>query len=111
MEAGRLPELFCGFPRERDRGPISYPVACSPQAWSAASILGVVGSALGITFDCSKQQICFKRPMLPSWLTMIELSNLRLGDASADLVLERSDDSVAVHVVRRHGPLTVSLTT
>jgi glycogen debranching enzyme len=111
MEEGRLPELFCGFPRERDRGPISYPVACSPQAWSAASILGALGSALGITFDFSKQQICFKRPMLPSWLTMIELSNLRLGDASADLVLERSDDSVAVHVVRRVGPLTVSLTT
>ncbi|GMA78195.1 hypothetical protein GCM10025880_46120 [Methylorubrum aminovorans] len=33
----RLPELFCGFMRRRQRGPVSYPVACSPQAWAAAA--------------------------------------------------------------------------
>ena len=28
----RLPELFCGFPREDHRAPIPYPTSCSSQA-------------------------------------------------------------------------------
>ena len=32
----RMPELFCGFAREPGEGPTLYPVACAPQAWSAA---------------------------------------------------------------------------
>ena len=34
----RLPELFCGFPREPGEPPIAYPVACLPQAWAAGSV-------------------------------------------------------------------------
>ena len=34
----RMPELFCGFDREPGEGPVPYPVACAPQAWSAASV-------------------------------------------------------------------------
>jgi hypothetical protein len=37
IDLHRLPELFCGFPRERSHGPTCYPVACSPQAWAAAA--------------------------------------------------------------------------
>ncbi len=33
----RLPELFCGFPRDGSRAIIAYPVACIPQAWAAAA--------------------------------------------------------------------------
>ena len=36
MDLRRLPELFCGFQRERRRGPTLYPVACAPQAWASA---------------------------------------------------------------------------
>ena len=35
----RLPELFCGFEKQNDNAPVPYPVACSPQAWSAAAVL------------------------------------------------------------------------
>ena len=47
VEFRRLPELFCGFPRQQTRGPTFYPVACVPQAWSAAarSILSSPASA------------------------------------------------------------------
>jgi len=34
MDLRRLPELYCGFQRGRQRGPTLYPVACSPQAWA-----------------------------------------------------------------------------
>ena len=32
VELRRLPELFCGFPRQQTRGPTFYPVACMPQS-------------------------------------------------------------------------------
>ena len=34
---GRLSELFTGLERDDVRSPVSYPSACSPQAWSAAA--------------------------------------------------------------------------
>ena len=33
----RLPELFCGFEKAHAGVPVSYPVACSPQAWAAGA--------------------------------------------------------------------------
>jgi glycogen debranching enzyme len=30
-DLNRVPELFCGFPREPGEGPVSYPVACAPR--------------------------------------------------------------------------------
>src|SRR5208283_3777652 len=37
MDHRRLPELFCGFQRQRGHGPTLYPVACAPQAWASAT--------------------------------------------------------------------------
>ena len=44
----RLPELFCGFPREPGEPPIAYPVACLPQAWAAGSVFLMLQAALGL---------------------------------------------------------------
>jgi glycogen debranching enzyme len=59
LELRRLPELFCGFQRQRERGPTLYPVACSPQAWavqrhSRCSRLRSAWSSIDTTmrFDC-----------------------------------------------------------
>ena len=49
MDLRRLPELICGFPRQRSRGPTFYPVACSPQAWAAATPLYLLQSCLTLT--------------------------------------------------------------
>ncbi len=48
QEMRRLPELFCGFIRRPGRGPTPYPVACSPQAWAASALFGVLGACLGL---------------------------------------------------------------
>src|SRR5262249_8172961 len=48
FKTGSLPELFCGFPRDERLGPVPYPVACHPQAWSAAAIFMIVQVMLGI---------------------------------------------------------------
>ncbi len=47
----RLPELFCGFPRDRrfNSSPVSYIVSCSPQAWAAAAPFLFLQTLLGIT--------------------------------------------------------------
>ena len=46
MDSQRLPELFCGFQRQRGRGPTLYPVACSPQAWASATPFTLLEASL-----------------------------------------------------------------
>jgi glycogen debranching enzyme len=103
----RLPELFCGFPRRADAGPTAYPLACAPQAWSAASVFALLAAVLGISFAPAERQIRFFRPVLPAWLTEVRLTNLRLGEASIDLVLRRDGNAVSSDVARRDGPIEI----
>jgi glycogen debranching enzyme len=51
LDLHRVPELFCGFPRDPGEGPPHYPLACAPQAWSAASVLLLFQASLGLTID------------------------------------------------------------
>jgi len=110
MTDRRLPELFCGFPRRPGTGPTSYPVACSPQAWASAAVFAVLGAALGISFAPARRQIRFSAPQLPSSVGELRLSNLRLGEASVDLLLRRNAEGVEVTVLRREGSLEIVLT-
>jgi glycogen debranching enzyme len=110
LEMKRLPELFCGFERRPHTGPTAYPVACAPQAWSAATVFGMLGAALGISFAPQKGQIDFTGPVLPGWLSEVRVSNLRLAEGSVDLSLRRGGDNVAVSVLRRDGPIEIVLT-
>ncbi|MBV1850802.1 amylo-alpha-1,6-glucosidase [Catellatospora tritici] len=45
---GRLPEAFCGYPRDVTKYPVPYPTACSPQAWSTGTPLLLLGTMLGL---------------------------------------------------------------
>jgi glycogen debranching enzyme len=110
LDLHRQPELFCGFPRRLSVGPTGYPVACVPQAWSSASVFAMLGAALGITFDAANGCVIFNQPSLPDWLDECLVSNLRVGKGSLDLCLRRTQEDVAVHVVRRDGPIEVSVT-
>ena len=106
----RLPELFCGFKRRADFGPVGYPVACIPQAWSTASVFALLGAAMGIAFDADAGRIQFRNPVLPDWLPRVQIANLRLGAATADLVLARKGKSVSVKVARAEGKVEVAQT-
>jgi glycogen debranching enzyme len=110
LDLHRQPELFCGFPRRLSVGPTGYPVACVPQAWSSAAVFAMLGATLGITFDAAKGCVIFNQPSLPDWLDECLVNNLRIGKGSLDLCLRRTQDDVAVHVVRRDGPIEVSVT-
>ncbi|MDX6209619.1 MAG: hypothetical protein QOE24_2010 [Frankiales bacterium] len=48
---GRLPELWAGDPADRFKGPLPYPAACRPQAWSAAAAVSVLRDLIGLSAD------------------------------------------------------------
>ena len=106
----RLPELFCGFMRRRQRGPVSYPVACSPQAWAAAAPFAFLAACLGLELDHDGNRILLKNPILPSFLNGVTLYNVKLRDSRLDLRFQCYDDDVTVSVTRRHGDAQVVVT-
>ena len=107
MHLRRLPELFCGFGRERGEGPISYPVACHPQAWASGSVLLLLQAALGLEIRAADRVVTFTRPRLPDYLDEVRLRHLRVGPHTVDLLLSRHDHDVGINVVRRTGPVEV----
>jgi glycogen debranching enzyme len=97
VDLHRLPELFCGFDRRPGDGPTLYPVACSPQAWAAAAPFLILRACLGISINAERKRIVFDDPYLPEGIPTLTINDLRCGDVSVDLLLERRSNSVLVH--------------
>ena len=93
---GRLPELFCGFPRSRFNRPVSYPTACSPQGWASAAPLLLVRSFLGLTPHVPQRALTVI-PNLPQRWGKLALAELRLGPATVQI--EADGTAVTVHGV------------
>src|SRR5262249_50348858 len=109
MELRRLPELFCGFQRQRGRGPTLYPVACAPQAWASATPFSLLEASLGLEFDAVKREIRLRNPRLPAFLDEVVLRNLRLGGSSVDLRVRRDQKSVSLDIQRASSSIQVSV--
>jgi glycogen debranching enzyme len=109
MDLRRLPELFCGFRREKHRGPTLYPVACAPQAWASATPFTLLEASLGLEFDAERGEIRLRNPRLPAFLNEVILRELRLKDASVDLRIRRHGDDVSLEVLRKRGQIQVSI--
>jgi len=109
MDLRRLPELFCGFRREKHRGPTLYPVACAPQAWASATPFTLLEAALGLEFDVARCEIRLRNPRLPAFLDEVILRQLQLGPSTVDLRITRHGDDVSLEVLRRRGKIQVSI--
>jgi glycogen debranching enzyme len=109
MDLRRLPELFCGFRREKGRGPTLYPVACAPQAWASATPFTLLEAALGLEFDADRGEIRLHNPRLPAFLNEVVLRDLQLGASSADLRVRRHGDEVSLEVMKTRGLIQVSI--
>jgi glycogen debranching enzyme len=109
MDLRRLPELFCGFRREKGRGPTLYPVACAPQAWASATPFTLLEAALGLEFDALHGEIRLRNPHLPPFLNDVVLRDLQLGPSSVDLRVRRHGDDVSLEVLRTRGQIRVSI--
>jgi glycogen debranching enzyme len=107
VDQNRMPELFCGFEKRPDEGPTMYPVACSPQAWAAASVFSLLQACLGLSFDPEKAEVRFRHPQLPAFLDHLEVRGLSVLDAKVDLWLQRYPNNVGVNVIRKQGNVEV----
>ena len=105
----RLPELFCGFTRMHGEGPVGYPVACSPQSWSAAAAFLLVQSLLGIKIDAAASRLSFIGPVLPEFLGSIRIADLRVSGASVDVLIHRRARNAVVEIERRDGKLDIRI--
>jgi glycogen debranching enzyme len=107
FDLNRMPELFCGFSKSPGEGPIQYPVACSPQAWAAASVFMLFQACLGLEISAIESRISLMTPRFPSALGELRIHNLQVGEASVDLLLVRQEHSTGVNVLRREGDVQI----
>jgi glycogen debranching enzyme len=103
----RMPELFCGFEQIPGEGPILYPLACSPQSWSAASVCLLLQACLGLEIDAIENHVRFIRPYLPPALQELRIHNLAVGQGMVDLLLVRHENDLSVTVLHREGNVEV----
>ena len=110
LRTGSLPELFCGFKRESNLAPVPYPVACHPQAWSAASVFMVLQGLLGIEVRGFERQLVIDKPMLPLWLEWLRVEDLQVGEGSSvSFLARRAPYTATVEILNRRGPVSVEV--
>ena len=105
----RLPELFCGFSRQFRilDPPVSYPVACNPQAWAAASMFLLIQSMLNIEPDAQSNKLRILNPVIPEWLDSLKLKNISIGKSFIDLEFNKSSSGLVIAVPEKRGKLDV----
>jgi glycogen debranching enzyme len=103
----RLPELFCGFTRRTPNRPVSYPVACSPQAWAAGSPFLMLQAMLGLSARAHLNLLTVNKPHLPTWLNTVELKNLAVGASRISLLFRREGEITSFSVLAREGDVRV----
>jgi glycogen debranching enzyme len=97
----RLPELFGGERRD-GAAPVSYRVACSPQAWTAAAAFLCVRTMLGLEVSDDGRSISLD-PLLPEGVDAFEAIGLRVGSGTLDVRLARRGGRAAVGAVLASG--------
>ncbi len=109
MPEYRLPELFCGFDRSEATTPVPYPVACSPQAWAAGAPFLFLATMLGLQAHADRRELELQHPHLPDWLGRVTITDVRVGDASVDLLFHRWRGTTSAEVLRKVGDVSVTV--
>ena len=107
LELNRLPELFCGFPRQPGKGPTLYPVACAPQAWVAGAVFLVLQACLGMEVEAGNRLIRFVHPVLPESVPQVRIRGLKVNDSEVDLDITRHHQTVSISIPRRTGDVRI----
>jgi hypothetical protein len=98
--SNRLPELFCGFTRDRrfNSRPMSYIKSCSPQAWAAASPF----LFLQILLDVQPQddgRILRINPAPNDLFYRYTVENVRTGAGRASFSVRASKEGTSIHLL------------
>ncbi|TRW47132.1 glycogen debranching N-terminal domain-containing protein [Georgenia yuyongxinii] len=89
----RLPELFSGDARGTVPGPVPYPAACRPQAWSAAAAVALITAALGLRPDVPAGELHL-RPAGGAVTEGLAVTGLRLAGHELSVEVGRARDVV-----------------
>ena len=89
----RLPEVYGGLARDEGSFPVQYLGANVPQAWASGAVIHLLSALLGLEPDAANKRLLL-RPALPDWLDEIELTNLRVNDASVNIRVTQDGLSV-----------------
>lgn len=88
----RLPELFGGLDVDEVPYPVPYPVACSPQAWSAAAPLLLLRTALRLDPDVPDGRV-FLAPVLTEGAEVV-VRGVPLGGGTLSVRVRRDEVEV-----------------
>jgi glycogen debranching enzyme len=96
LEAGmrfsddRLPELFCGFTRDRkfDSPPGEYLVSCSPQAWGAGALFHLLQTLAGIRVDVLEKRVLIDPVETPLY-NRLRVEGMRVGEGQIDFTISQ----------------------
>jgi glycogen debranching enzyme len=105
----RLPELYCGFGRDRQyhSAPAAYPTACSPQAWAAGTPFLMLQAMAGLQPDLPNHRL-YMRPALLNWLDELHFENLALGPRRLSLHIWRDKGHIKSAVEGADGLQVIS---
>jgi glycogen debranching enzyme len=101
----RVPELYCGFTRDRHYHslPADYPVSCRPQAWAAGSVFLLLQQVLGLHPDPANHSVVLRPRFLPG-VQQVALRRLAVLGGRLDLDCESEDGRVHVGVQGGRAP-------
>jgi glycogen debranching enzyme len=110
FEYNRLPELYCGYD-DTIGYPVSYPVACSPQAWAAGTSVLLIQSMLGLQPDALKRTIRLD-PFLPENVRHLTVRDLPVADGCISVVLKREigTESLRVDILENTSGCQIEIT-
>jgi glycogen debranching enzyme len=106
----RLPELFCGMDRGDQDQPVSYPVSCSPQAWSSGALFLMLRACLGLYPDGPRRTLKIVNPQLPEWASELTLRGMRIANSRVSLHFTRTGQGCFAAVTETNGdPLALRI--
>lgn len=98
----RIPELFCGFKRDRtfNSAPAEYLVSCSPQAWGAGSLFQFLQTLIGVEADMLNHRLRID-PVETSLFTLLRVEGMRVADGELDFTIRYPGGRPQVQVDRK----------
>jgi glycogen debranching enzyme len=100
----RIPELYCGFSRDRryQSSPAAYPVSCTPQSWAAGSIFLMLQHLLGIEPDLPHRRVVIRPALLPG-VDRLTFEDMRVGSYVLRIDVRRRNGRVTCEVAGAGG--------
>lgn len=109
IDGQRLPELYCGFKRRVGEPPTDYPVACSPQTWSVASVFMIIQALLGIEIDASENVIRFHKPVLPEFIDSLTIKNLKFKKDHLDIQFVKTGGNISIGILNKDSSIRMEI--